>query len=355
MDPSAFRKKWLSLWKADASHENLRQLSRQIALSFVDVSASADQNGCHEQEYIRLLCEMATTFAEPELNSVAASSLFEIIVERLCDDFDVFPHQLYSRVMCEVVSYSRKITGGETLDRQLARFGIHSFEQLYKRANLVQTKKYHYDASHKPKRVVLLSRVTIGADVAILSVMVQRLLRIFPQTEIVVIGSPKLAGLFGGNPRLRVRPLEYCRHGGLFERFASWLAALEILADESPPDHEDNVLIIDPDSRISQLGVLPLTQKDNYLFFNSRNPTSVSANACMAELANQWVDDVFGVRDFCYPTLWIPDPTLAQAAGKIANLRKLGCHRLVAMNFGVGQNFRKAWGSLSRRSCCEKS
>ena len=45
--------------------------------------------------------------------------------------------------------------------------------------------------------------MTIGADVAILTVMIQRLTRLFPKSEIVVVGDAKLHGLLDGNPAVR--------------------------------------------------------------------------------------------------------------------------------------------------------
>jgi ADP-heptose:LPS heptosyltransferase len=235
------------------------------------------------------------------------------------------------------------VPAGEALDRQLTDFGVTSFDSLYKRAMRTHTRDYRCNLREPPKRIVLLSRVTIGADVAILSVMVQRLTQRFPETDIVVIGSKKLRGLFGGNPGVRVRELHYARRGGLFERFASWHAALEVLHDEVPRDEEHRVLAIDPDSRISQLGVLPMLHTDNYLFFNTRN-AGASPDRCMGERTNDWMDSVFGVSEFCHPTVWVPQDVMAKAQVRIQSLRNAGCHRIVAINFGVGQNPRKRVG-----------
>jgi len=341
MEPSAYRKKWLSLRKDSCSQDALCQLSRQVALSFVD---RYYQSGIYEPEYITLLCEMATSFSDMELNSAAASALFEIIVERLCDDFEGVPVEIYNKVMSQVISYCRTLPQGVGLDKRLADFGLFSFEALCHRADLVQNRKYTYKLDKPLRKVILLSRVTIGADVAILSVMIQRLAKIFPQAEFVVIGSAKLQGLFGGNPHIRICPLAYARLGGLFERFSSWHGTLEILDHEMPPVCQDDTILIDPDSRISQLGLLPLTHGENYLFFNSRKQASSSKGACMAELANHWADSVLGITDFSYPSIWIPSSIRLKAQNIIASLRAGGCNQIVVVNFGVGTNPRKRVG-----------
>jgi len=341
MEPSLFRKNWLDLRRRKVAPKDLSQLSRQISGSFMDYYRDT---GLYEGEYVRLLCEMATSFSDPELNNIASASLFEVIVEELCDDFEDLTLDIYNLAMAEVISYCRKTPAGVELDRQIADFGIRSFDELHRRANLVRTRQYNYDINKPLKRIILLSRVTIGADVAILSVIVQRLTRIFPGAEVVIFGSRKLRGIFGGNPCLRIVELSYPRRGGLFDRFSAWHQALGILAEEMPAHDQDNTLLIDPDSRISQLGVLPLTQPENYLFFNSQNNHPSSKCTRMAELANRWVDDVFGVSDFCYPKVWIPAPIRSQGQKMIACLRASGCERTVAVNFGIGQNPRKRVG-----------
>lgn len=337
MEPSVYRDKWLGL-KQNPRPDELSRLSRQVAFSFID---RYYQNGSFEPEYIDLLCEMATSFSDMRLNNTAASALFEIIVEELCDDYEEMPVETYSRVMSQVITYCRSISAGKTLDKRLTDFGISSFEEINHRSNFIHSRQYKYDIEKPPEKIILLSRVTIGADVAILSVIIQRLAKIFPRAEIVIIGSDKLTGIFGGNSGIRIHPLNYARRGGLFERFSSWHAASEILAEEMPLDNEENILLIDPDSRITQLGVLPLTHHDNYLFFNSRKCASSGKNARMAELANRWTDNVFGVSGFCFPRIWTPSSIARQARDLTCSIRAAGCKKLITMNFGVGNNPRK--------------
>jgi ADP-heptose:LPS heptosyltransferase len=338
MEPSAYRAKWRALKSSSTSPDELSQIARQVAHAFID---RYYQNGLYGAEYVELLCEMATSFPDPDLNNRASSALFGVIVEELCDDYEEMPVEIYSRVMSQVISYCRELPEGALLDKRLTDFGVTTYDRLFHRASLVHSRRYVYDAGKPPTKVILLSRVTIGADVAILSVMIQRLMKIFPKTEIVVIGDAKLEGIFGGHPGVRICRLGYARSGGLFERFSSWHAALDILEQEMPAEAERDALLIDPDSRVSQLGVLPFTHGDNYLFFNSRRSDTSSGNLCMAELANRWMTDVFGTSGFCYPAIWPLVPARLRARAIAGALRAAGCRRVVAVNFGVGTNPRK--------------
>lgn len=337
MEPNAYKQEWHKLRESKVDDAALHQLARKIAFSFTD---RYFQRGAYEPAYIDLLCEMATAYSKPELDNIASAALFSLVVEKLCDDFEEFPIELYSRVMCQVISFCRTTPSGASLDEALTGFGVTSFDHLYQRG--VSTHKTQYTHHGKPPaRIILLSRVTIGADVAILSVMIQRLCKLFPETEIVMVGNAKLRGLFENAPNVRLRELNYARRGGLFERFASWHATLEILRDEMPAGGEDDVLVIDPDSRISQLGLLPLVHGDNYLFFNTRNHALTTADRCMAELTNDWMSAVFGNSDFCYPTVWVPPAVNEAAIARTDLLRAAGARQVLTVNLGVGQNPRK--------------
>lgn len=338
MEPTVYRQRWHKLREGKSDATALQQLARQIAFSFVDRHF---QRGRYEPAYIDLLCEMATYYSQAELNHVASAALFQVIVEKLCDDFEEMPVETYCRVMCQVIAFCRSIPTGRNLDNALTDFGILSSDHLYQRAVAVHARQYRYDLARTPTRIVLLSRVTIGADVAILSVMIQRLSKLWPQADIVVVGNAKLHGLLDGHPNVRIRPLSYARRGGLFERFAAWHAALEILRDEMPAGGEERLLVVDPDSRVSQLGVLPLLHADNGLFFNTRDHALSGNGRCMAELTNDWMDAVFGGPDFCYPAVWVPPTVMDTARVRTNLLRAAGAQRVVTVNLGVGQNPRK--------------
>ncbi len=341
MDPSIYQKKWHKLRDGKADPEELHHLSRQVAFSFID---KYFQSGTYVADYIDLLCEMGTFHSREEWNHIASSALFEVVVEKLCDDFEDLPVEVYSRVMCQVISYCRTVPAGKGLDARLSDFGIASFERLYKRAIGTHARDCRYRVGQAPGRIILLSRVTLGADVAIVSVIIQRLRRLFPEADFVVIGSRKLHGLFGGHPEIRIRELSYARRGGLFERFAGWRATLDILREEFAEAGEGHCLVIDPDSRISQLGVLPMMHTDNYLFFNTRDHTLTSNGRCMAEWTNDWVNAVFDESEFAYPAIWVPPPILKAAQMKMDSLRAAGARHVITMNFGVGQNPRKRVG-----------
>ena len=258
MKLSFYREKW-SVVKTAADREEVRRLSRQIAHSFMD----AYLKDCHyEDDYIDLLCEMTTFSEDNNLTGMAAQALFSIIIESLCDDFEDLQTETYNRVMAQLIAYCRTLPSGNDLDRCLNDFEIFNRHDLLNRVKTIRRDGKQLDRQKDIKKFLLLSRVTIGADVAITSIIIQRLAALFPEAEMVLIGGSKLDEIYGGNPRIRFQTVDYNRKGGLIERLSSWQLVLNIIRQELGACPRENTILIDPDSRLSQLGVLPIIPED---------------------------------------------------------------------------------------------
>ncbi len=337
MKPAFYWNKWNSL-KQKPDEGKLNHLAKQVALSFLDRYFYNDH---HEEEYIRLLCKMATFFDDSELNKIGSSALFGIVVEGLCDDFEELQTEAYNRVMSQVVAFCQSIPDGEELADRLRGFGLVSYRDIFNRIENIRARSDEYRKIKPPEKIFLLSRVTIGADVAITSVMIQRLNQLFPDAEVVVIGGKKLHDIFGGNTRIRIKEVNYSRRGDMIERFASWIAVLDAINEEIAKDASGNIIVIDPDSRLSQLGVLPVISNQKYLFFNSRGKDSYPKKMSIAELTNHWVDNVLGKSAFCYPMVWLKKSEIDKASSFAVSLRRAGCKKIITINFGVGGNSRK--------------
>ena len=133
-------------------------------------------------------------------------------------------------------------------------------------------------------RVYVLSRVTLGADVAVTSVMLDAAKRRYPSAEIVFVGSAKSHELFESDARIKHRLAPYARSGALKDRLQAsaslWL--------------EDGI-VIDPDSRLSQLGLIKICDERNYFHFPSR-AYGGDGDEPLARLAARWAHEIFGVE-----------------------------------------------------------
>ncbi len=347
MKSSFYRQKWADLKSGAADAQETKRLPRQVAYSFMD----AYLKDCHyEDDHIRLLCEMATAANDAMLNKIAARALFGIIIESLCDDFEELQIETYNRVMAQIISFCRRLPMGRLLDRRLNDFKIHSQDDLLQRIHKIRTDSRILSARRDVKKILLLSRVTIGADVAITSVIIQRLAQLFPAAQLVLIGDAKLQQIYAGNSRVRLQKVHYDRQGDLLQRLSSWQTVLAIIEQELESCPLEQTILVDPDSRLLQLGVMPIVPAEHYFFFDSRSNASFSANMSMAQLTNAWLDRLTGVSDFRYPRVWLAPANLSKAAEFCGRLKKNGARRLIAVNFGVGGNPRKKVGAPMEQS-----
>ena len=138
--------------------------------------------------------------------------------------------------------------------------------------------------------------------------------RCYLDAEIIFVGPRKSYEMFEANSRIRHQDAPYARGGSLRDRLQA-SAALWF----------DDGIVIDPDSRLTQLGLISVCDPSRYFFFPSRG---IKGLGRLPELAAQWVDEAFGTdgRQFIAPPAVV---------GKPAE---------VTVSLGVGENPSKRLG-----------
>jgi ADP-heptose:LPS heptosyltransferase len=223
-------------------------------------------------------------------------ALFGILVEGLADRFEPALCEVYARLFSRAVA---RVVEGVDAASLAARYG---------RVRVPRP------VAGDPRRVFVLSRVTLGADVAVTSVLLAAAKRHFPDAEVVFVGPRKNYELFAGDARVAHVEVAYQR-GGLRQRLAVWEDLKRIL--DVP-----GAVVIDPDSRLTQLGLLPVCAEERFHLFDSRAYGGASARP-LPELAAAWAIETFGVHGAT------PYIALADAAPR-------GEH--IAVSLGVGEN-----------------
>lgn len=310
------------------------------------VIAHFQREGSLLREAIELLCRIATD-ADPQVARAGILGIFPELIERLNDSFQPANCRLYDRLFVQLIEFCRRLPEAKRLDEGLTRFGLFSEADLLKRKSQISNPKSQIPnpaSFTSVKKVLLPSRVTIGADVAVTSVMIAKLRHVLPQAEFVILGSRKLRELYGGDGRIRIREIAYERGGSLLSRLTSWLDVVEVVQDELRGFREDEVWVIDPDSRLTQLGLLPLVENDrNYFFFESRSYQSPPARS-IGQLSGKWLGELIGDQAPAFPFVTLPVEHLKFGQTVIAAIRNPQSttrNRMVAVSFGVGGNERK--------------
>jgi len=278
----------------------------------------------------------------------STQAVFKSLVEYLADSFEPEAVTLYNRAFAQIIQACRR-NRRATLDQRLHEFGLHSESDLITRAEtlrVVARLAFHKQRS-LIKRIIVLSRVTLGADVAITSVILSRMKREFPSAEIVMVGGSKSAQLFGGDSRLRFKEIGYQRAGTTIERLVTWIELLECVEELTSDLNSAEYLVIDPDTRLTQLGLLPViadktsiidghAERLGYLFFPSREYGSRTSKS-LSELTSMWLDEVLGKQKMTYPTVNLNPNDTETGQSLITRIRRQK-GPVVAINFGVGEN-----------------
>lgn len=314
------------------------QIERQ-ALRAADLIVNYHQEcGGYLRDAVTLLCEI-TASDDQQVARAGVRALFPALIERLNDSFDPAACQLYDRILAQVIDFYRRLPEAKGFDEALNSFDIFRESDLPARKSRISNPHSAFRIPHSAlRKILLLSRVTIGADVAITSVMIAKLRDLAPEAEFVLLGSAKLRELFGGDPRVRIREIRYERGGGVLARLTSWIDVVEAVNEEIKGLDADEFRLIDPDSRLTQLGLLPLLKNDrNYFFFESRSYQRENAT-CLGQLASCWLNEVFGLTGETFPYVALSAAHQNFGLSVADRLRRAGASRITAISLGVGGN-----------------
>ncbi|MGH8056922.1 MAG: hypothetical protein ACREOH_06740, partial [Candidatus Entotheonellia bacterium] len=314
------------------------QLATTAAAAFLH--AYADR-GEYLGEAITLLCDMSM-LDDPSISQAGLHSLFPSLIEWLGDAFDPAACVIYHRLFVQIIQHCRQHPEGVALDAQLRRFGLVTVRDLLQRAARVR-RLQRFDPKRVGliKKIFILSRVTLGADIAVTSVVLAKLKQVCPDATLLLLGDPKAQQLFAGDARVCLSPLVYPRGGGLIERLTNWLAVVKAVEQETAGLQNHEYLIVDPDSRLTQLGLLPVVADERaYHFFESRSYRAPGLYS-LSQLTAHWLGEVFGATA-PIASYFAPSPANLAWAKRLVTEGRAGTPAfVVSINFGVGANPRK--------------
>ena len=258
------------------------------------------RDGTWSHRALDALVERALDETDEFVARAATRALFSVVIERLADLFEPSLVEIYVRLFTRVIA------------RAIPDYNADDLLVRYRRVS--QPRPFQ---GGEVTRVFVLSRVTLGADVAVTSVALAAMKERFPETEICLVGPAKNAELFAADKRIVPIPVTYSRSGLLKDRL---MAVIELHSIVDEP----GTVVIDPDSRLTQLGLIPICDDSRYYFFESRAFGGFSTLA-LPELISAWLGESFFVDD--------SKPYVAPVLGpKVAD---------VSVSWGVGENSEK--------------
>jgi ADP-heptose:LPS heptosyltransferase len=222
------------------------------------------------------------------LEDSCAQALFGILAEGLADRFEPALCDVYATLFAPVIPGA----------------GVARYRRIRQPRPVIG----------EPRTVFVLSRITLGADVAVTSVLLDAAKQRFPRAQIVFVGPRKNYEMFAADSHISHASVAY-RRGSLQERLAvrHELEALLVAPDS---------VTIDSDSRLTQLGLLPVCREDRYHLFESRGYGGAT-DASLPRLTAAWAAETFGIA----------------GAKPYVALADAPAHRgVIAVSLGVGEN-----------------
>lgn len=300
----------------------------------IDV-AEAEPGAARWTAATRALAEAAFS-DDPELVRDSTQAIFAQIVEPWADRFDPALCERYVAFMSEALYVSNS-----PVRKQLEGIGYPTPQRLRERYDRVCRVARPIIADRDAiKRVVVLSRVTLGADIAVTSTVMQAARRAFPNAEVHFVGPRKNAFLVASAPGMKRRTVPYERRAPLADRLSFWgtvrLRVQQCVRGLAPCEW----LVIDPDSRLTQLGLLPLVADDRrYRFFESRSYRAADQGS-LGRLAALWCGQLLRTSPAVQPSVTLP----ARDFRKGEVLRRVADRQVAAVSFGVGGRASKRLG-----------
>ncbi|HEX6998748.1 MAG TPA: hypothetical protein VF322_11425 [Gammaproteobacteria bacterium] len=271
--------------------------------------------------------------------ALATRVLFEQVIEPLCDGFTPDGAEVYRRVFARLVCAARRTRECAALDEALARRGFRCERDLLARRPAARPLRRAADRT-AVRAVLVLSRLTLGADVAICGPVLRRTRRLFPRARVALVGGEGAGAVARCVPGVEHVPLAYRRTARLADRLNTWPALCRTLTEALGGEAGGHV-VLDPDSRLTQLGLLPPVDAARYYHFPSREYGSDGAEP-LSMLVCRWLAETFGGRDVDDAPFVLPAADRRWAARLRAALGD-GVP-VVSASFGVGGNGRKRAG-----------
>jgi ADP-heptose:LPS heptosyltransferase len=288
---------------------------------------------------------------DPEKARLGTKVFFGHVIEPLSDTFLIQDRNTLERALAHLITRIRLLPQAKELHAKLDQWELHNEKDLLNRIERISLQKqFDPRLSGKVKKVFIPSRVTLGADVLLNSPVIEKMKALFPNADIIFLGSSKNGSLLKGDQeRISIHSLQYNRRGFLLNRFLIWLDVIRAIEEETAGfGQEEEFIIVNTDSRLLQSGLLPLLppaeEETRYYFWRPSIHSQTWKGTSQAEDLLQWLDVTFGTLfpvDAFYPKIHFSPMDISFANNIYKVLNPEGKRFVISMNLGVGGNKEK--------------
>jgi len=293
--------------------------SAKIFLNFMKVSNEIPSLN------IALLAE--TGFhKDPEISKTALNPLLGVIINELKKDFKQKELKIYLKMMPALILRAKE--NSELIRKWFKLMQINESnpkKDLYERSRTLINfkKKIPKEKRDDIKKIFVLSRSTMGAEIALNGIIIPKLLRIFKNAEIIFIDSTSTGKYLFKDPKIKIVDkfkdengnvinLKWDRKGmPIKERFECSANVSFFINHEIKNLREDEYFIVDADTRLSQTGSMPLVKTENHYFIDTTQKNGefgvhindVSKVKLLGRVCNEYLNYVFEDNEIDYPQI----------------------------------------------------
>lgn len=267
----------------------------------------------------------------------ATASLYNKIILPLCDDFSSHGMAVANRVLITMSQAFCRSEKGKEARQILQDFQLSSQEHFLDRhRELSKPRALSLSQRKAVKKAFILSRISVGADIAITSLIIARTKKALVNAEIFLVGPDHLQTLFHDDD-LHYLVLPYNREGSFVDKMEMWPRLFNLISEASKDLAPDEILLLDPDTRLTQLGLLPLTYPSSTHYLCTREDRSKKQS--LRKITHNWLNHVFPDTPPSSAYFKIKSPKLAHCQKFTTNFKPSTFKVLI--NFGVANDHNK--------------
>ena len=249
------------------------------------MEASAGSNAFrHNARSLASLAFSGNRAVATEASRVVLSQIVQPLVDRFCQD----ACDCLAVFMAEAVHAPRSPIGSA-----IAELGYPTPEHLFERYRMLERGELEKQVdSDDVEKAVLISRADLKGDIAATGPILSCAMRAFENADIEIVGPRTNCLLIGPSYRLERSVVSFSHNGTLGNQLRAWVRLRAKVASAIQGYDSGRWLVVDPDSWMTQFGLLPVADDRYCRYFDSRSYAEQST-ATMAVLASEWGNQWF--------------------------------------------------------------
>lgn len=210
------------------------------------------------------------------------------VVQPLADRFSQDACDCLAVFMAEAVHAPRS-----PIASAIAELGYPTPEHLIERYRMLERRELEEQVdSDDVEKAVLITRADLKGDIAVTSPILSCAMRAFEDADIEIVGPRTNCLLIGPSYRLERSVVSFSHNGTLGNQLRAWTRLRAKVASAIQGYDSGRWLVVDPDSWMTQFGLLPVADDRYCRYFDSRSYGEQST-ATMSVLASEWGNQWF--------------------------------------------------------------